>query len=151
MGKLLWGYQPLAGELGQRILDGWTKEGGRRERVQQPLTLSLLKDLSGILGVICFDMREALLFHTFMAWLFLEPSEFLSHWVLGESQVLIGGRSTLEVGGCPDGLGAPKPIRVVQGRRVLTSVASIFDLPPNAKTPVEGEEWRSFGIGIPPW
>ncbi|KAJ1130104.1 hypothetical protein NDU88_008460 [Pleurodeles waltl] len=40
IGKLLWAYSPSAGELGQCILDGLSKEDGRRGSGRQPLTLA---------------------------------------------------------------------------------------------------------------
>ncbi|XP_069092659.1 integrase/recombinase xerD homolog [Pleurodeles waltl] len=70
MGKLLWGYLPSAGELGQKILNGWARELGVTGRVRHPISVALLKLLFPVLGDVCHDARKAMLFLTFMSWLF---------------------------------------------------------------------------------
>ncbi|KAJ1105921.1 hypothetical protein NDU88_003324 [Pleurodeles waltl] len=70
MGKLLWGYPPSVGEVGQRILDGWAKEDRRQGSRRQPLTLDLLKRVTHVLESICYNEFECLLFRTLKSWMF---------------------------------------------------------------------------------
>ena len=69
-GKFFWGYEPSAGELRKKLLQGWVKEKGRSVRTRDPITMQRLVKLLRNLQVICYDMFEFMLFILWMVWLF---------------------------------------------------------------------------------
>lgn len=69
-GKLLWGYQPSAGELGRRILEGWTRESAGGGQVRKPLSWRTLSRLVAALPEVCSSRWETCLFSTLMCWMF---------------------------------------------------------------------------------
>ncbi|XP_069092652.1 integrase/recombinase xerD homolog [Pleurodeles waltl] len=70
MGKLVWGYPPSAGKLRMRILQGWEKSFGQKGLEHQPISLAMLKRLITMLGDLCYDDHEVILFRTLMSWMF---------------------------------------------------------------------------------
>ncbi|KAJ1144537.1 hypothetical protein NDU88_010835 [Pleurodeles waltl] len=48
-GKYFWGYDPVEGELCQRLISGWAKEKGARMDRRRPITSQLLQDILGVL------------------------------------------------------------------------------------------------------
>ncbi|XP_078502881.1 integrase/recombinase xerD homolog [Lissotriton helveticus] len=70
MGKLLWGYSPSAGEVGKRMLEGWSRERGREHMVRRPLSWQTLARVLQVLPSVCLNGFEVCLFSTLMVWMF---------------------------------------------------------------------------------